>query len=276
MLIILKIFFFIYFLLLSLVSEEIKVISYNIRYNNPNDGKDIWENRRSTIVDFINYENPDFLGLQEVNHAQLLFLNTHLSDFSYVGVGRDDGKTKGEYSPIFYNKNLFELIKSDTFWLSPTPEEISVGWDASMERICTYGIFTAKDNNKKIWVFNTHFDHIGVNAREQSANLIINKINKITNPGDYIILTGDFNLSDSSSPIINLQRNFNDTNKGLEKTDKLYGTFNNFKLNFISKKRIDYVFEKNFKLISSRHIEVKTPSGRWASDHNPVLAKLKF
>ena len=276
MLIILKIFVFIYFLLLSLVSEEIKVISYNIRYNNPNDGKDIWENRRSAIVDFINYENPDFLGLQEVNHAQLLFLRTNLPEFSYVGVGRDDGKKKGEYSPIFYNKNLFELIKSDTFWLSPTPEKISVGWDASMERICTYGVFVAKDNNKKVWVFNTHFDHIGVNAREQSAKLIINKINKLTKPGDYIILTGDFNLSDSSSPIINLQRNFNDTNKALEKTDKLYGTFNNFKLNFISKKRIDYVFEKNFKLINSAHIEVKTPSGRWASDHNPVLAKLKF
>ena len=271
-----RIFLFIYFLLSNLVSEEIKVISYNVRYNNPNDGKDIWENRRSTIVNFIKNENPDFLGLQEVNHAQLLFLNSNLSNYSFVGVGRDDGKTKGEYSPIFYNNNLFDLIKSDTFWLSSTPDKISVGWDASMERICTYGLFKSKTNDKVIWVFNTHFDHIGDKAREKSADLIISVINKLTEPEDYVVLTGDFNLLDDSKPIMNLQSNFNDTNKNLEKTDKSYGTFNNFKLNFVSKSRIDYVFEKNFKLINSRHIIVKTPEGRWASDHHPILAKLKF
>lgn len=271
-----RIFLFIYFLLSNLVSDEIKVISYNVRYNNPNDGKDIWENRRSTIVNFIKNENPDFLGLQEVNHAQLLFLNSNLSNYSFVGVGRDDGKTKGEYSPIFYNNNLFDLIKSDTFWLSSTPDKISVGWDASMERICTYGLFKSKANDKVIWVFNTHFDHIGIEAREKSADLIISVINKLTEPEDYVVLTGDFNLLDDSKPIMNLQSNFNDTNKNLEKTDKSYGTFNNFKLNFVSKSRIDYVFEKNFKLINSRHIIVKTPEGRWASDHHPILAKLKF
>ena len=271
-----RIFLFIYFLLSNLVSDEIKVISYNVRYNNPNDGKDIWENRRSTIVNLIKNENPDFLGLQEVNHAQLLFLNSNLSNYSFVGVGRDDGKTKGEYSPIFYNNNLFDLIKSDTFWLSSTPDQISVGWDASMERICTYAVFKSKTNKKNIWVFNTHFDHIGMEAREKSADLIISVINKLTEPEDYVVLTGDFNLLDDSKPIMNLQSNFNDTNKNLEKTDKSYGTFNNFKLNFVSKSRIDYVFEKNFKLINSRHIIVKTPEGRWASDHHPILAKLKF
>jgi len=271
-----RIFLFIYFLLSNLVSDEIKVISYNVRYNNPNDGKDIWENRRSTIVNLIKNENPDFLGLQEVNHAQLLFLNSNLSNYSFVGVGRDDGKTKGEYSPIFYNNNLFDLIKSDTFWLSSTPDKISVGWDASMERICTYAVFKSKTNKKNIWVFNTHFDHIGMEAREKSADLIISVINKLTEPEDYVVLTGDFNSLDDSKPIMNLQSNFNDTNKNLEKTDKSYGTFNNFKLNFVSKSRIDYVFEKNFKLINSRHIIVKTPEGRWASDHHPILAKLKF
>jgi endonuclease/exonuclease/phosphatase family metal-dependent hydrolase len=101
-------------------------------------------------------------------------------------------------------------------------------------------------------------------------------INKLTKPEDHIIITGDFNLPDNSKPILNLQSNFNDTNKFLKKTDMTYGTFNNFKLNFISKNRIDYVFEKNFKLIDSRHVFVKTPEGRWASDHNPIIAKLKF
>lgn len=145
-----------------------------------------------------------------------------------------------------------------------------------MERICTYAVFKSKTNKKNIWVFNTHFDHIGIEAREKSADLIISVINKLTGPEDYVVLTGDFNLLDDSKPIMNLQSNFNDTNKNLEKTDKSYGTFNNFKLNFVSKSRIDYVFEKNFKLINSRHIIVKTPEGRWASDHHPILAKLKF
>ena len=171
---------------------------------------------------------------------------------------------------------LFDLIKSDTFWLSSTPSKISIGCDASMERICTYGLFKSKANDKVIWVFNTHFDHIGYKAIEQSADLIISIINKLTKPEDHIIITGDFNLSDNSKPIVNLQSNFNDTNKFLKKTDKTYGTFNNFKLNFVSKNRIDYVFEKNFKLIDSRHVFVKTPEGRWASDHNPIIAKLKF
>ena len=145
-----------------------------------------------------------------------------------------------------------------------------------MERICTYAVFKTKINKKNIWVFNTHFDHIGIEAREKSADLIISMVNKLTKPEDYIILTGDFNLSDNSRPIINLQNNFNDTNKSLKKNDSSYGTFNSFKLNFVSENRIDYVFEKNFKLIDSRHILVKTPSGRWASDHHPVLAKLKL
>ena len=191
-------------------------------------------------------------------------------------MGRDDGKTKGEYSPIFYNKSNYELISSDTFWLSETPKRVSVGWDASMERICTYGLFKQNISGRKLWVFNTHFDHIGNIAREKSVDLILKKINDLTEINDYIIITGDFNLPDNSNPILNLQSNFNDTNKFLKKTDMTYGTFNNFKLNFISKNRIDYVFEKNFKLIDSRHVFVKTPEGRWASDHNPIIAKLKF
>ena len=134
---------------------EIKVISYNIRYNNSNDGINIWENRRSTIKNFIVDENPDFAGLQEVTYSQLIFLTESLKDYDYVGVGRDDGKTKGEFSPIFYNNNKYKVLSNDTFWLSSTPEKVSVGWDASMERICTYGLFENLDTKERLWVFNT-------------------------------------------------------------------------------------------------------------------------
>ena len=187
-------------------SDQIKVISYNVRYNNPNDGKDIWKNRKSTIVEFIKTEIPDFIGLQEVTNSQLLYLNSNLLDYHYIGVGRDDGKTKGEYSPIFYNKSNYELIKSDTFWLSDTPKHISVGWDASMERICTYGLFKQNISGRKVWVFNTHFDHIGNIAREKSVDLILKKINDLTEINDYIIITGDFNLPDNSNPIKKIQK----------------------------------------------------------------------
>ena len=103
--------------------NELKVISYNIRYNNSNDGINIWENRRSTIKNFIVDENPDFAGLQEVTYSQLIFLTESLKDYDYIGVGRDDGKTKGEFSPIFYNRNKYKVLSNDTFWLSSTPEK---------------------------------------------------------------------------------------------------------------------------------------------------------
>ena len=117
----------IFLLSIFLINNDLKVLSYNIRYNNPNDGVNHWENRKQTIANFINEENPDFAGLQEVTHSQLEFLLSNLIDYDYVGVGRDDGKQKGEYSPIFFDSNKFSFLEGDTFWLSETPNSISVG-----------------------------------------------------------------------------------------------------------------------------------------------------
>jgi endonuclease/exonuclease/phosphatase family metal-dependent hydrolase len=168
-------------------TQNIKVISYNIRYNNPNDKVNIWSNRKSTVIEFISNENADFVGMQEVLSSQLIDLMNLLPRYNYIGVGRDDGKIRGEYSPILFNNNKYEVLESDTFWLSETPNEISVGWDASMERICTYGLFKNLNSNKKIWIFNTHFDHVGTLAREKSVELIIDKINKL-NEMNYPVL----------------------------------------------------------------------------------------
>ena len=269
-------FLFIYIILSTFFNQEIKVISYNIRYNNPNDGKDIWENRRSSVVEFIKNEKPDLLGLQEVTLSQLNYLNLNLLEYSYIGVGRDDGKTKGEYSPVYYKKSLFHLIKSDTFWLSNSPDYVSVGWDASMERICTYGLLKHKDSNKKIWIFNTHYDHIGRIARNNSSKLIIEKISELTDDNDFVILTGDFNDLPDSKPIKTITDQLDDTNSSLSPNEVSYKTFNGFKLNPESNNRIDYIFQNNFKLISSGHHLLKTAENRWVSDHNPVYANLKF
>ncbi|MBL6647877.1 MAG: endonuclease/exonuclease/phosphatase family protein [Flavobacteriaceae bacterium] len=257
-------------------NQEIKVISYNIRYDNPQDGKDSWEKRKSYFIDYINKENPDFIGLQEVTYNQLTFINDNLKDYKYLGVGRDDGKNKGEFTPIYYKKSLFDLIKSDTFWLSSYPDSVSIGWDASMERICTYGLFKFKDSNRKIWIFNTHFDHIGKISRYNSSKLIIEKISKLTSNEDYVLLTGDFNDLPDSKPIRTIIEHMNDTNALLNPEEDSYKTFNGFKLNPESNNRIDYIFQNNFKLISSGHHLIKTDENRWVSDHNPVYANLKF
>jgi endonuclease/exonuclease/phosphatase family metal-dependent hydrolase len=252
------------------------VISYNIRYNNPNDGINIWENRRSTIGEFISNENPDFIGMQEVVYSQLFNLIDDLPNYSYVGVGRDDGKTKGEYSPILFSNIKYEVLKSNTFWLSETPNKISVGWDASMERICTYGLFQNKHSKEKIWVFNTHLDHIGIKARKQSVDLIIKKITEINKMNFPLVLTGDFNLIDENISIKKLQNLFIDSQKNLFKSNKFYGTFNGFDTKNHSDKRIDYVFFKNLALINAKHVYLKTPVKGWASDHHPVVSSLKY
>lgn len=270
-----NIFLFIPFLLFFYFKQELVIISYNIRYNNPNDGKNIWEKRKNTILNFLKNKNPDFVGLQEANHNQLVFLNNSLKDYDFIGVGREDGKNKGEFSPILYNIKNYKLIKSKTIWLSETPDIISVGWDASMERICTYGLFENLKNKNKVWVFNTHFDHVGNVARKKSTELIIETIKQNNSDNLSVVLTGDFNLEDLNPSIKKLQNFLLDSMKDITPKNNFYGTFNAFKDTTL-KKRIDYIFYKNLKIINSNHIYLKTPEDGWASDHHPVVSKFKF
>ena len=255
--------------------ESLTVISYNIRYNNPKDGMNVWENRKATVALLLNEQKADFIGLQEVVHAQLLDLIPELDSYNYIGIGREDGKTKGEYSPIFYKKEMYKVLKSNTFWLSQTPDVVSKGWDASLERICTYGLFENKRSGKKVWVFNTHFDHKGEVARAESVNLLIEKIQDLNQESLPVIITGDFNLTPETPPIQKMQSHFLDVQKKLSKSDPYYGTSNGFNTQKRSEKRIDYVFVKGMQPQSAKHIYRKTPMGGWASDHHPVMTQLK-
>ena len=256
-------------------SESITAISYNIRYNNPKDGINVWENRKETVSIFLNEENADFIGLQEVVHPQLHDLIGVLKTYAYIGVGREDGKTKGEYSPIFYKKQKYKLLKSNTFWLSETPQVVSKGWDASLERICTYGLFQNKKTGDKVWVFNTHFDHKGTLARAKSVDLIIEKVKTLNQEGLPVIITGDFNLTPDTPPIQKMQSYFDDVQKNLPISDPYYGTSNGFDTQKNAERRIDYVFKKGLQIKNAKHIYKKTPLGGWASDHHPVIAILK-
>ena len=130
--------------------QTVKIMSYNIKYDNVKDAVNNWNDRKLPMVALIKNHAPEFIGLQEVLLNQLEYLNTSLTHYSYIGVGRDDGKQKGEFSPLFYNTKKYALLESSTFWLSKTPDQISVGWDAALERICSYGLFENKISKKKL------------------------------------------------------------------------------------------------------------------------------
>ena len=258
------------------LKNELTVLSYNIRYDNPNDGENQWKYRKERIASYIKEISPDIIGMQEVLKSQLVFLDASLTEFSFVGVGREDGKTKGEYSPILYNSNRLALLQTDTFWLSETPTVISVGWDAALERVCTYAQFEHKKTGKKFWVFNTHFDHIGELARIQSAKLIHEKIKMLNLNNFPIIITGDFNLTPNTTPIKILQNAYIDVMQKTSTDTKNYGTFTGFNKLSTGEDRIDYIFQKGFKMLEATHVWLKTTSGGWASDHHPVEATFSF
>lgn len=258
------------------LKEDLTILSYNIRYDNPNDGENQWVFRRERIVSYIKEINPDIIGMQEVLDQQLVFLDTTLKEFSYIGVGREDGKKKGEYSPILYNYKSLTLIKTDTFWLSETPAVVSVGWDAALERICTYALFKHNYTGQQFWVFNTHFDHIGEEARIQSASLIYENIKALNINNFPVIITGDFNLTPDTRPIKILQNSFQDVLQTMNADIDNYGTFTGFNRTTNGKNRIDYIFQKGLKTEKANHVWLKTSAGGWASDHHPVQAVFSF
>ena len=145
-----------------------------------------------------------------------------------------------------------------------------------MERICTYGLFENLDTKERLLVFNTHFDHIGNHAREKSTDLILKKINSIKSKDIPVILTGDFNLNDDNFSIKKIQKQLKDVLINIKKTDLNYETYNGFKNLVKSKRRIDYIFTRNFEVKEAKHVYIKTPYGGWASDHHPVLSVLKY
>ena len=174
------IFFFLFlFVQISLYSQTMEIMTYNIKYANENDGENSWSNRKDFITNQLKFYEPDAFGVQEAVKQQMDYFKDHLDGYDYVGVGRDDGKEGGEYSAIFYKKSRLKVLKHDTFWLSETPQKPSKGWDAAYPRICTYALFEDQQTGEKFWYFNTHFDHIGDKARKESAKLIWKKIQEL-------------------------------------------------------------------------------------------------
>lgn len=263
---------------IQMIAQEIQLMTYNIRYSTKNDGENQWERRKDFVCDQLAFYEPDIFGIQEGLHAQVMYLDQKMTDFEYVGIGRDDGNTKGEYSAIFYNRQRFQLLGHDTFWLSDRPNEISVGWDASMERICTYAFFMDKLSGKSFWVFNTHFDHRGVKAREKSGELILQRIKELNKDDLPVILMGDFNLNEASGPIVKLSKQMNDSRRASENAPfGPYGTFTGFEYHQPVKDRIDYIFtsKENVRVLKYAVI-ADFKELRFPSDHFPVMVNIEL
>ena len=257
------------------LNAQKSIMTYNIRYNTPNDAENWWEHRKNEVADMINYYQPDILGIQEGLNGQLKYLDSTLTDYSFVGVGRDDGKKKGEFTAIFYDRNTYQLLEAKTYWLSDSPEIVSVGWDASMERISTYGAFVKRDTGDTLHIFNAHYDHIGEIARKKSSELILSIMKEKGIAEKHLVLMGDLNAEPGSDPINILTQFLNDSYTSKAPYGPI-GTFNGFKLDHPLSNRIDYIMTKNLETISFRHIDDRRKNKLWPSDHLPVLVELKF
>ena len=250
-------------------NKKVNLMTYNIRLNTETDSINKWDNRKEGIVNLIKEENVDIFGIQEALPDQIEYLSNQLNDYDYVGEGRDGGNS-GEYSAIYYKRERMNLIETETFWLSETPEIPSMGWDAVINRIVTLGVFKIKNLGKELIIYNTHFDHIGKVAREKSASIILNHISKNNYQDKPTVVMGDLNANPYESPIKLLSEQLEDSFKKLPVKDPI-GTFNGFDINSKLSHRIDYVFTKNIKIIDYRHIDKKLPNGLWPSDHLPIL-----
>lgn len=259
---------------------QVQSMSFNIRLDVASDGENRWDLRKGKVAGLMNYYEADFIGCQEVLHHQLQYLTSQLKNYNYIGVARDDGKEAGEYSCIFYNKAKFTLIQQSTFWLSQTPDSVSMGWDAACRRVCTYGLFQSKKTKQMLWVLNTHLDHMGVTAREESAKLIIEKIMQLTKEKNYpVILSGDFNSKPEDFPVQHISKFL--TNSRTASKENAYGpadTWNAFQFTKKPENCIDYIFISNDKRLSAKKFATITDSYelKYPSDHFPILATLEL
>lgn len=258
------------------ISGQTDIMTFNLRYSNPDDRENSWENRKEEVVSMLLYYQPGILGIQEGLFDQVNYLDRMLEDYFYVGVGRDDGKEKGEFSAIFFNTRKFEVLDSRTYWLSENPDSVSVGWDASMERIVTFGIFRNLETDDTLYVFNGHYDHVGVTAREKSSELIVSLIKQKGLEAKKVIMMGDLNSEPHSAPLKMLKTELKDAfDISAVKAYGPLGTFNGFDVAKVIEHRIDYILVRNLEVERYRNIDDRRRNNLFLSDHLPVLVTVK-
>jgi endonuclease/exonuclease/phosphatase family metal-dependent hydrolase len=262
----------------TLSAQQLKLMTYNIRLDVASDGENAWPNRKAYWASQVTFYEPDILGIQEALPHQVTDIQTLLPNYNYIGIGRD-GKGQGESSNIFYLKDRFQVLQQNTFWLSETPDIISKGWDAALNRICTYGLFKDRKTKQTFWVFNTHLDHKGELARTNGILLILSKIKNLNTKNYPVFFMGDFNSEPTEERIVNLKKEMNDS-QDITKTKPFgpSGTFNGFKHHEAVTKRIDYIFlSKNNPFTVAKYAVLSDSKDlKYPSDHLPVYVELKI
>jgi endonuclease/exonuclease/phosphatase family metal-dependent hydrolase len=267
-----------FFWLYILQAQQLTIGSYNIRYDNPKDTGNLWINRAPVIAALLRFHDFDIFGTQEGYKNQLDDITSALPGYNYYGLGRDDGKDRGEHSAIFYKTDGFTLLTKGDFWLSETPDKPGLGWDATCcNRICSWVYLQHKKSGKKIYVFNVHYDHQGVIARKESSKLILQKIKGIA--GDKpVIFTGDFNGSHNSEwyRTIATSGGLKDTYKEVKYPYATNASHNGFGKTKDSIDIIDHIFISKHFTASKWGLLTDTYHGKYPSDHFPVLTEIRF
>jgi len=268
------------------LNQSIRAMTFNIRLNVQSDSLNAWPYRKDIAASMIQFHQADLIGVQEALMEQVEDLAERLPEYSWFGVGRDDGDKSGEFMAVFYLKKRFKALDHSTFWLSENPEIPGKGWDAACNRVVTWGKFQDNRTGKVFYHFNTHFDHRGVTARTESAKLLLKQIKDIAGISN-VIVTGDFNTVPDSTPYKILTHGINQ-NTGFKiadaKTVSHYphhgpaGTFTGFKIsNLINNNRpIDYIFVTNNIKVLRHGTLSDTFNGRFPSDHLPVIAEINI
>lgn len=252
--------------------------TFNMRYDNVADSLNNWKHRKERVARFIQERQLDVVGTQELLHHQFEQLQKLLPEYTGIGVARDDGKQGGEYAAVFFRKERFDCLESNTFWLSATPEVPSKGWDAACVRIATWAKLREKKSGKILMVVNTHFDHVGEEARKQSALLIIRKIQEIVGELPAIV-TGDLNVTDENEAYHTLTTHefvLQDAHKMADTVKGGAYTYHAFaKLPSEECPKIDFVFvTPHFSVLQSEVVH-ENPEAL-LSDHNPQVVQMKF
>ena len=260
--------------LMTSFAQPLRVMLYNIRFDNPADGSNAWLHRKEFLVDQVRSVNPDILGVQESLPAQVEYLVNQLSGYGHAGVGRDENGA-GESVTLFFRMERFELTESQTFWLSDTPFQMSKGWDAAIRRICTYVKLKDRKTGQAYLVLNTHFDHVGAEARKNSATLLLRRIKELNKAKHPVILLGDFNATPDSEPITTLKSKLNEARLSAAQVMlPQAGSYNAFDSTKPAENLIDHIFVSHEFAIDRYAMLAEAREGRYPSDHFPVVVEL--
>ena len=258
---------------MNMLAQDLKVMTYNIRYATSKDGPNAWNNRKEASVAMIADQQPDVFAMQEVLGKQKKYMDKNCVGYQGVGVGRENGKKRGEHTTIHWNTNTLNMLDWGTLWLSETPEKPSLGWDAWHPRTFTGVLLEKKDSGKKFYFGNVHLDHAGGQAQKNGLALVKKMVYEMNTEGYPVVITGDFNVTPDNPIVVDFNSVMKNAKQHAESVDTAE-SFNQWGERFLT---LDYVFYDGFSKCHSYDVVTEKYEGKeWISDHFPVTSVLTF